>query len=253
MADCAFRERFASLRPVKNRPRGAERIFHQPESGLNPVFRFGFMKLKSESNASVTNLLLGTVAAGVCLLAARAIVRRQEERAAVEGDFPKLREPAFTSSLRGDVAYLLGEAVRRCGGMLTRLFSSAKTEIREGAARARERVAALRSGEEREGGISGENREEDGTDEEKRRPGTPGIVDRLEDPAWAGVLASHDGDVHLAQTERAVPMPESTRLVERLDKNPFIGKGVSDKSRNGRTDGHFPPKALKIPGATGDR
>lgn len=59
-----------------------------------------------------------------------------------------------------------------------------------------------------------------------------GIADKLKNPAWAGVLAANEGNISLADAERAVPMPNTAQFVGRLDRNPFVGRGMKDRSRD---------------------
>ncbi len=53
-----------------------------------------------------------------------------------------------------------------------------------------------------------------------------GLAEKLKDPAWAGVLAANEGNISLTDAKRAVPMPNSAQFVERLDRNPHVGKGM---------------------------
>ena len=59
-----------------------------------------------------------------------------------------------------------------------------------------------------------------------------GLTEKLQDPAWSGALAANAGNISLTDAERAVPMPGSAHLVQRLDRNPFIGGGMRDHSRD---------------------
>jgi hypothetical protein len=59
-----------------------------------------------------------------------------------------------------------------------------------------------------------------------------GFTEKLKDPAWAGMLAANAGNIALTDAERAVPMPKSAQFVERLDRNPYVGKGMKNHDRD---------------------
>lgn len=61
-----------------------------------------------------------------------------------------------------------------------------------------------------------------------------GLTEKLKDPAWAGMLAANAGNVALTDAARAVPMPNAGKFVERLDRNPYVGNGMKNRSRDPR-------------------
>ena len=201
------------------------------------------MKIKNTS-AQSTNIILGIIAAEVVYLTVQAFADRQ---LAAGKCFPSADQ---TKPQKAPVRFLFMEALHHVTGLLRSLFSDAKTDMIQGAPRLRRRLVSLRP--QHEGGTysdgANEEPEEEGID---LKGSMQGIAAKLKDPAWAGVLAANDGNISLTDAERAVPMPDSAKFVERLDKNPFIGKGMKAHSRNEHISKPFSPQVF--PGVTGDR
>lgn len=161
-----------------------------------------------------TNVLLGVIAAEVILLTLNALAERRDELAASgHAHQPEGRNRQDQSSSGGLVQRLL----RGLGRMFFGFTDDGKDE-------GRSRRDYLRQAEE--AGMVGK---EDRTEEEHDRPVPEG---KFKDPAWAGLLAANNGNIALTQAERAVPMPKSAQYLGRLDKNPHVGKGMRDHSRD---------------------
>lgn len=173
-----------------------------------------------------TNILLGIIAAEVVALTVAAMAARQSGKVPY---FPSMDHP---EPQEAPERLSFGEALQRAAGLLRRFFfpsgiNEAPDYGRGGNDRkagnrfydADRRKAPVQSGEEDQREIGREDQ-------------PPHIAAKLKDPAWAGLLAANDGNISLTEAERAVPMPNSAQFVGRLDKNPFVGKGMKDHSRD---------------------
>lgn len=181
---------------------------------------------------TITNLVLGLVAAEVVYLTAQAIADRQTARA---NAYPS-RVPAAppTTTPMGFLSSLLHHA----SGMLRRLFFGFDADD-AGQDLERERDEFLRRREAAESSARytdhGQQRLEGGAQAAlpvELKGSMDGIAEKLKDPAWAGVLAANDGNIALTDAERAVPMPKSAQFVQRLDRNPYIGQGMKEHRRD---------------------
>lgn len=184
-----------------------------------------------------TNLLLGVIAAEVVFLAAHAIANRQPAAdRPFRAELPEPENSRGHSSTRS-----VSGALARVAQSLRRWFIGTDGESARGAGRPRDRR------EHDDADIRGRNRlatspsndrlrhagpESDQNDGASLQGNMQGIAEKLKDPAWSGALAANDGNISLTDAERAVPMPRSARFVERLDRNPFIGGGMKDHSRD---------------------
>ncbi|MES2469444.1 MAG: hypothetical protein V4675_19220 [Verrucomicrobiota bacterium] len=189
---------------------------------------------------NITNIVLGIIAAEVVIQTMQAFANRpfKEHQSLRHAEQPEPQEMPRR--------FLLGEALSQVAGLLRRLFSGSDAHHTNGSQAGREQAQSLPV-PDAEGRNTGKQRgapglgdrsvrqahtdgREDG--EIQLKGSMEGIAEKLKDPAWAGVLASNHGNVALTDAERAVPMPDSAQFVERLDKNPFIGQGMKDHSRD---------------------
>ena len=142
--------------------------------------------------------------------------------------------------------FLFGEALSQAVGLLRRLFWGSEADNTNGSQAGRKQAQCLpdqdaeKSYSRKQRSVAGlavrsvhqahSEGHEDG--EIQLKGNLEGIAEKLKDPAWAGVLAANHGNVSLTDAERAVPMPNSGKFVQRLDKNPFIGQGIKEHSRD---------------------
>ena len=172
-----------------------------------------------------TNVVPGIIAAEVVLLTVKAFAGRlpDADKAFVpEGPSgpPKAAEPPF----------LVVGAFQRVIGLLRRWIPGAGLDTPSHTRRVRGRVGSHRPYDEEE--EHSEDQADDHEGEIHLKGDMQGVAEKLKDPAWAGVLAANDGNISLTNAERAVPMPNSGKLVQRLDRNPYVGKGMKDHSRD---------------------
>lgn len=190
---------------------------------------------------TTSNIVLGIIAAEVLFLTAQAIAERPSAPA---DDSPPDSRPRPKNKV-GDS--LLARAWHQASTMLKRFFSDPLTDFPDTARRGWQQKGSnrLRNVQNRESGgghkgerFRGHDRQSVESQEDGNDTGTdaqrnlPGFAEKMNDPVWAGMLAANHGNAALADAARAVPMPKSARFVERLDRNPYIGKGMKDRSRN---------------------
>lgn len=165
---------------------------------------------------NLTNIVLGIIAAEVVYQTLHACADRV---AALETPDP----PAVPAKRRKSHGpFLIGEALNHVFSLLRRsIFGPPMDPAPDSRAlgnRNRGQQTADPAGEEKE--------------EIPLKGSMQGIAEKMKDPAWAGALAANDGNIALADAGRAVPMPNSAQFVERLDRNPFVGQGMKDHSRD---------------------
>lgn len=175
---------------------------------------------------NTTNVVLSIFAAEVVLLTVKAFADRQaaadQSLRPVEGAVP----PTFAGP------FLLVNVLQQTVGLLGRLLFGYKESYRFGDGRDDSGLRATHFALPNRGKYQARIDNADHDEEAIEVTGDmQGFAEKLKDPAWAGVLAANDGNVSLTNAERAVPMPNSAKLVQRLDRNPFVGKGMKDHSR----------------------
>ena len=178
-----------------------------------------YLKMNKPS-VTLTNILLGVIAAEVVVLTVQAFAERQASAAADGGgslgSAPQHKPQPHTAY------FPLREALHQAALFFRRLFGQGgdfveSQDMAPSAYRARPHA--------------GMAADEDG-DGPHFKGSLQGITEKMKDPAWAGLLAANDGNIALTDANRAVPMPNSGQFVERLDKNPYVGKGMKDHSRD---------------------
>ena len=206
------------------------------DEGTRPTSTF-YITMKK---ANITNIVLGIIAAEVVFQTVQAIADRQ----LAVGKYSRPEEQPKPQKAGGH--FFLGAALQQAIGLLRCLFFGSKSESTRGAQCVREGVEshgpqdAERKFSGKQGSVASythrdaqpadnEEHEEEGV---HLKGSMEGIAEKLKDPAWVGVLAANDGNVSLTDSQRAVPMPNSAQFLQRLDKNPFIGKGMRDHSRD---------------------
>ena len=174
--------------------------------------------------ANITNMLLGIIAIEVVVLTVQAIADRQpapDKSTRPIGRFKPQKSPS---------QFVLIQALNHVTNLLRWLFVREKAaSLQRNGARSEARGVQVFEGKHSERST----RHMDGKEasELELKGSMQGISEKLNDPAWAGVLAANDGNISLTDAERAVPMPKSAQFVERLDRNPFVGKGMKDHKR----------------------
>lgn len=180
--------------------------------------------LSKMKKVNPTNIVLGIIAAEVvlltvkafaeCLPAAEQTPRRENQRGPQKAAAP----------------FLIVQALRRVIGEVHRLILGLKPDFTQGSPGGQD--------VEQANDYPSDDPVENFSDTDEvpaeailLKGDMQGVAVKLKDPAWAGVLAANDGNVSLTNAERAVPMPNPGQLVERLDRNPYVGKGMKDHSR----------------------
>lgn len=173
--------------------------------------------------ANITNMLLGIIAIEVVVLTAQAISDRQPAPDKSTGPIGRFKPQKSPSQ------FVLSQALNHVTNLLRWLFVREKAASSHRRARSEARGVQVFEGKHFERSTPHTDRKKDA--ELELRGSMQGISDKLNDPAWAGVLAANDGNISLTDAERAVPMPKSAQFVERLDRNPFVGNGMKDHKR----------------------
>lgn len=194
---------------------------------------------------TLSNVLLGIIAAEVIYLTAQAIAERFPAEEATDGP----EEQPEPKQMGGDSMW--SRAWHQAVTMLKRYFSEEGSDFPDTARRSWQqpgsnRLRDVRSGGGKQSGQSAGRAQADRADEEEGRDEShdadhdglhlhgsmQGISEKMKDPAWAGMLAANGGDIALTDAARAVPMPKSARFVQRLDRNPYVGKGMRNHSKD---------------------
>lgn len=186
---------------------------------------------------NTTNILLGVIAIQVALLTVQAIAGRQPVAGRSHGP---ARRPKLQNSPRES---LLSGVLDQAAAFLRWLLGREKTDIyRRNGKRSDSRsdwdsegkYSGSKDSTAHRAGQSAQTLDSEEEEEMHLKGSMLGIAGKLNDPAWAGVLAANDGNISLTDAERAVPMPKSAQFVARLDRNPFVGKGMKDHPREKR-------------------
>ena len=167
-------------------------------------------------SVTLTNILLGVIAAEVVVPTVQAFAERQASAAAGGGK-------SVGAAPQPHMAYFpLREALHQAVLFFRRLFGQGDDSL-----------DPQQTAPPADRGSTQAFRAADQDDHEPQFKDTlTGIADKLKDPAWAGMLAANDGNIALTDAKRAVPMPNSSQYAGRPDKNPYVGKGMKDHGRN---------------------